>query len=184
MPRCHSTLCRSPLGVWLLPAAFAAALGCGRSDLPKLVDYLDEIEFDIPLEKATYVSLGKFDIPIATTPSVSELSAEQHSDEATWLRLRFELSAETTPENQNKVSNAVAHHRGALSDAVISILRTSSIEDLVDPKLSAVKTRLTDVARPMLGDAPIRQLVLNEFDADALANGDAQPAPEESHGHH
>ena len=184
MPSRIQTRCRRTLGVCLPLIALATLTGCGRNDLPRLVDYLDEIEFDVPLEKASYVSLGKFDIPIATTPSVSELSPELQSDEATWLRLQFELSAETTPESEAMVAAAVAHRRGALSDAVISILRTSSVEDLIDPKLSAVKGRLTEVARPMLGGVPIRQLVLNEFDADALANADAAPAPEESHGHH
>lgn len=181
----ESTRRRNAPSVWLSVAAVAMLLGCGGSDLPKLVDYLEEIELDVPLESATYVSLGKFDVPIATTPNVSDIPAEHESDdEATWLRLQFELSAETTAANEHKVAAAVAHRRGALSDAVISILRTSSVDELIDPKLSAVKTRLTEVARPMLGDAPIRQLILTEFDADALAHADAEPAHEEAHGHH
>jgi hypothetical protein len=71
-----------------------------------------------------------------------------------------------------------------MSDAVISIVRTSSVDELADPRLSAVKARLSDVARPMLGEERVRQLVLNEFDADALEHAEAAPAKEESGGHH
>jgi hypothetical protein len=47
-----------------------------------------------------------------------------------------------------------------------------------------VKARLTDVARPMLGEERVRQLVFNEFDADAMAHAESAPAKEEASGHH
>jgi hypothetical protein len=164
--------------------ALSAALGCSKSEGPKLVDYLEEIEFDVPLEKVAYVSLGKFDIPIAATQKPTDASPEIAPDEAFWMRLQFELQAETDPDNEAAVAAEAEAHRGAMSDAVISIVRTSSVDELADPRLSAVKARLSDVARPMLGEERVRQLVLNEFDADALEHAEAAPAKEESGGHH
>jgi hypothetical protein len=160
-----------------------ALLGCGASEGPKLVDYLEEIEFDVPLETAAYVSLGKFDIPIAATKKPTDASPEGASDEAFWMRLQFELTAETDPENESAVAAAAEAHRGAMSDAVINAVRTSSVDELADPRFSALKARLTDVARPMLGAGRVRQLVFNEFDADAMEHAPA-PAKEESGGHH
>ncbi|WP_428307121.1 hypothetical protein [Lacipirellula sp.] len=166
-------------------ALSAAALGCSKPEGPKLVDYLEEIEFDVPLETASYVSLGKYDIPIAATQDPTDASPEIAPDEAFWIRLQFELAAETSPENQPAVAAAVEAHRGVLSDAVISIVRTSSVDELADPKLSAVKARMADVARPLIGPQLVRQFVLNEFDADALANTEETPHAEEAaSGHH
>lgn len=165
-------------------ALLLAALGCSKAEGPKLVDYLEEIEFDVPLETASYVSLGKFDIPIAATQKPTDAAPEIAPDEAFWIRLQFELQAETDPENEAAVAAEAEAHRGAMSDAVISIVRTSSVDELADPRLSAVKARLTDFARPMLGEGRVRQLVLNEFDADALEHAEGAPAKEESGGHH
>jgi len=164
--------------------ALSVALGCSKSEGPKLVDYLEEIEFDVPLEKVAYVSLGKFDIPIAATQKPTDASPEIAPDEAFWMRLQFELQAETDPDNEAAVAAEAQAHRGAMSDAVISIVRTSSVDELADPRLSAVKARLSEVARPMLGEERVRQLVLNEFDADALEHAETAPAKEESGGHH
>lgn len=164
--------------------ALSATLGCSKNEGPKLVDYLEEIEFDVPLEKVAYVSLGKFDIPIAATQKPTDAAPEIAPDEAFWMRLQFELQAETDPDNEAAVAAEAEAHRGAMSDAVISIVRTSSVDELADPRLSAVKARLSEVARPMLGEERVRQLVLNEFDANALEHAEATPAKEESGGHH
>jgi hypothetical protein len=172
--------CRSLLAAALL----WPALGCSKHDGPKLVDYLEEIEFDVPLESASYVSLGKFDIPIAATRKPTDASPETAPDEALWIRLQFELTAETDPENEQAVHAEAEEHRGVLSDAVISIVRTSTVDELIDPKLSAVKARLTDVARPLLGEDRVRQLVLNEFDADAMEHAEGAKAKESGGGHH
>jgi hypothetical protein len=168
----------------LILLALLATIGCSKSDGPKLVDFLEEIEFDVPLETAAYVSLGKFDIPIAATQKPTDAAPEIAPDEAFWIRLQFELQAETDPEHQATVAAEAEAHKGAMSDAVISIVRTSSVDELADPRLSAVKARLTDVARPMLGEERVRQLVFNEFDADALEHAEGAPAKEESGGHH
>jgi len=165
-------------------ALLLAPVGCSKSEGPKLVDFLEEIEFDVPLETASYVSLGKFDIPIAATQQPTDAAPDSAPDEAFWMRLQFELTAETDPDNEAAVAAEAEAHRGAMSDAVISIVRTSSVDELADPRLSAVKARLTDVARPMLGEERVRQLVFNEFDADALEHAAAAPAKEEASGHH
>lgn len=161
-----------------------ASLGCSRHEGPKLVDYLEEIEFDVPLETASYVSLGKFDIPIAATQKPTDAAPDVAPDEAFWMRLQFELTAETDPDHEAAVAAEAESHRGAMSDAVISVIRTSSVDELADPRLSAVKARLTEVARPMLGADRVRQLVLNEFDADAIEHADAAPKKEAAGGHH
>jgi hypothetical protein len=161
-----------------------ALAGCSENELPKLIDYLEEIEFDIPLDTAEYVTLGQFDIPIAAAQRPVDGPKQFVFEDGEWMRLRFSLAAETTPEQAKQVAAAAETHRGALSDALISVIRTSSVDELADPRYFAIRARLTDVARPMLGEGSIRQLVFNEFDADTLENAEPAAAHEEAHGHH
>jgi hypothetical protein len=145
--------------------AVVGAAGCEGVQSGRLVDYLDELEFDVPLETAAYVSLGRFDIPIATSKDSTRASkfVQQIDDRGmVWMRLQFELTAETTPQQEKAVAEAVEKHRGTLNDAVLTIVRTSSVDELADPRLAAVNARISELARPLLGETRVRQLVLND----------------------
>ena len=172
-------------GLWLLLSVAACAPGCGVDRSPRLADYLDELEFDVPLESAAYVSLGKYDIPIvASRKSESEPESTANHGPAVLMRLQFELTAETTPRFEKQVLEAAERHRGALNDAVLTIVRTSSVEELADARLAAVKSRLSESARPMLGEDIVRQLVFNKLDAEAMKGHGKEKHEEKKHGHH
>jgi hypothetical protein len=176
--------CGGRLIQWAAFLAAAAIAGCGASDLPRLVDYLDELEFDVPLETASYVTLGKFDIPIATPgrPGDASHGALRRGE---WMRLQFELAAETAPPLEQAVAEAAERRRGALNDAVLSVVRTSSAEDLADPRLAALKVRLTDAVWPLLGEDRVRQLVFNKLEGESLkASGHDGHAASGAHGEH
>jgi hypothetical protein len=145
------------VGLALLP-------GCGGGDDPTLLgSYLNELEFDEPLESATTIELGKFDVPVA---AVIKIAGE--SSRTVWIRIKFELYAETLPADESELTQALEHHRGALNDAVLSIIRTSSVDELTDPRASAVRMRITEAVRPLLGDAEVQQLVLDQYNADRI----------------
>jgi hypothetical protein len=146
----------------LLLAAAALAAGCGGDDQARIGDYLDDLEFNTPLERTENVALGAFDVPAATK---SKRGGVTHT---VWIRLSFELFAETAPEDEAAVAEALERHRGALNDAVLTIIRTSSIDELTDPRLSALKLRMTEAARPLLGNRKLRQLVLIPTRTDVL----------------
>jgi hypothetical protein len=84
------------------------------------------------------------------------------------MRLRFDLVAETAPEFQSAVVAASERRRGAINDAVLGIIRSSSIDEITDPRLAAIKSRMTEAARPLLGEGRIRQLVLNKIIAESI----------------
>jgi hypothetical protein len=136
--------------------------GCGGGDAALLSEYLNELEIEAPLESAVYVSLGQFDVPATLRVT------RDGKPETTWIRLSFELFAETAPQNEAAVTAAVEQHRGALNDALLTIIRTSSADELTDPRLSALKLRLTEAARPLLGAHLVRQLVLPNPRTDPL----------------
>jgi hypothetical protein len=149
---------RAPLragGALFALVAATLLAGCGGgSDAKRLGDYLDEIEFDEPLESAAYVSLGTFDVPTPTRVKRDGVSRTM------WIRLSFELFAESAPHDESTVAAAAEKRHGALNDALLTIIRTSSTDELTDPRLSALKLRMTEAAKPLLGDHAVRQLVL------------------------
>jgi hypothetical protein len=145
-------------------ALLLAATGCGGSDQARLGDYLDELAFDAPLDSACSVALGKFDVPVPFQLK-SEGASANHS---IWLRLSFDLFAETSPEHEPALVAAAQRHRGALNDALLTIIRTSSADELTDPRVAALKLRMTEAARPLLGERHMRQLVLLNLSTEQL----------------
>jgi hypothetical protein len=176
-----------PMSLWLLAGVIAAA-GCGVDRAPRLADYLDELEFDVPLESAAYVSLGKYDIPIAAArKSVDEFVPEGGARDPVFMRLQFELSAETSPAFEKAVEESAKRHLGAMNDAVLTTVRTSTVEELADPRLAAVKARLGEIIRPMLGEDIVRQLVFNKLDEHAMElkkSKSEHAESKEEYGHH
>lgn len=144
-------------------AISVVAVGCASEELPRLVDHLEELEFDVPLESAANIDLGEFDVPVVVT-----VDSDQAKPETVWMRLKFKLSAETTPDFKAEVTKAYDRHRGAMNDAVVTIIRTSTADELTDSRLAAIKTRMADVARPLLGEERVRQLVLTDILTEAL----------------
>jgi hypothetical protein len=147
-----------------LVACAAVVAGCADEESARLVDFLDELEFDVPLETAAYVSLGRFDIPISAQGggNASAFVQEIADQGLVWMRLQFELTAETTPAQEKELLEIAEKHRGALSDAVLTVVRTSTVDELADPHLSAINAKLTDIVRPILGEELVRQFVLND----------------------
>lgn len=153
-----------PEALALICAALALTAGCGGDDATRLRSYLDEFEFNAPLEEAGSISLGKFDVPVT-----AHLRGNGEDGGRTiWIRLTFELFAETTPENEASLQEAAEQHRGALNDALLTIIRTSSTDELTDPRLSALKLRMTEAARPLLGERRLRQLWLDDIDVHVM----------------
>jgi hypothetical protein len=157
---------RAPSRASIALLAFAATVlvtGCGGgNDAKRLREYLEEIEFDQPHESAAYVSLGKFDVPAPTRVK------RDGANRTLWVRLSFELFAESAPHDESVVAAAAEQRRGALNDALLTIIRTSSTDELTDPRLSALKLRMTEAAKPLLGEHAVRQLVLYNIRTELL----------------
>jgi hypothetical protein len=143
------------LGLSMLP-------GCGGSDATLLGSYLSEVEFDAPLESAVTVSLGNFNIP---TPAVTKVDGHART---VWVHISFELVAEALPEHEAAVARALGEQRGAIHDAVLSIVRTSSADELADPRSSALRMRVTEAVRPLLGGDKVRQFILFKYNAEKM----------------
>jgi hypothetical protein len=136
--------------------------GCGGDDATLLGSYLSELEFGAPLESSITLPLGAFDIP---TPAVTKVAGATRT---VWVRISFELVAEILPENEAAVTSSLAERRGAIHDAVLTIVRTSSTDELTDPRSSALRMRITEAVRPLLGDDKVRQFILYNHNAEKI----------------
>ena len=147
-------------------AILAATLpGCGGDDAALLGSYLDEIELNAPSESTASIPLGEFNIP---SPTNVKRKGTDGVDHTVWMRTKFSLFAETLPKNESEVLAEAELHRGAINDAVLSIVRSASTDELTDPRLSALRMRLTETTRPLLGDDKLRQLVLYNHTTEPL----------------
>jgi hypothetical protein len=155
---------RGSAALLLVAVGVALTAGCGGDNATRLGAYLDELEFNAPLESAAYVSLGKFNVPAPAHIKV----AGGDGSRTVWIRLTFELFAEAAPENEAAVQEAADRRKGALNDALLTIIRTSSTDELTDPRLSALKLRMTEAARPLLGERRLRQLWLYDIDVQTM----------------
>jgi hypothetical protein len=127
-----------------LVALLAAALsGCGGDDAALLGSY----------------------IPSPTNVKRKGTDGVEHT---VWMRTKFSLFAETLPRNESGVQAEAELHRGAINDTVLSIVRSASTDELTDPRLTALRMRLTETARPLLGDDKLRQLVLYNHTTEPL----------------
>lgn len=143
----------------------AALTGCGGDDATLLGSYLDEIELNAPSESAAAIALGDFDIPSPTNVKRKGTDGIEHT---VWMRTKFSLFAETLPKNEADVQAEADVHRGAINDAVLSIVRSASTDELTDPRLTALRMRLTEMTRPLLGGDKLRQLVLYNHTTEPL----------------
>jgi hypothetical protein len=161
-----------PLRSWdqfartLAVALLAAAIpGCGGDHATLLGSYLDEIELNAPSESAAAIPLGEFNIP---SPTNVKRKGADGLDHIVWMRTKFSLFAETLPKNESEVLAEADLHTGAINDAVLSIVRSASTDELTDPRLTALRMRLTESTRPLLGGDKLRQLVLYNHTTEPL----------------
>ena len=139
---------------------FVAALllsGCGGEEVAKLEDYLEELEFDRPLESVKEIKVNSYRFPCAA----------RHHDAAgaelppMWVQMKFDLYVIAAEEDESVVLDRIERHRGMIDDTVVAVCRKSSVDQLLDNRWATIKSRLLESLRPLLGEDRIRQITLN-----------------------
>ena len=151
--------------VWVgLLLGVCTMVGCGAEADVELEDYLEEIEFAAPLNSTVEVPLGKYSIPIAARSH----DTANNETEITWIRMKFHLYAVVANENESKVDMAWQNNRGLYHDGVLKICRSATLDEVTDRRLTAIKLRLTDLSRSLLGGKRIRQLLCTNILTEAI----------------
>ena len=143
----------------LLALAVFVMGGCASEEPVTLERYLDELELANSLGEVEEVDLGAYEI-------ASSIDLDQDANtpaESLWINVRFKLYALVAPEDKKHVLAEYERHRGMLEDAVVTICRKATREELGDSRWATFKSRLIDGVRPILGAERIRQLAFVDF---------------------
>ncbi|MEM9352957.1 MAG: hypothetical protein AAGA92_08085 [Planctomycetota bacterium] len=140
------------------------AAGCGTENSTKLDDYLETLEFGKPTERMLEIGLGEFRVPI--TLSSGRASAEGNG--AGWFELRFHMFLVVPPASEKTVLGVIEEHRGVLRDTIYTACRTTSLDELSDPRWTTLKAKLADAVRPVFGEQHVRQILLVDATSETL----------------
>lgn len=142
---------QTPFSLLAALGLLALASGCGGSSSPSYDDF-EVFQFR---EEMTETSLGHFSVPVPLIVSGDEASNR--------IQFQFELFGVVKPEAESRTLRLAERHKGQLRDRVIRVCRNARIEDLLDPQLSTLRSRLLDTIQPLLdGVAVDRVLVVVE----------------------
>lgn len=157
LPIAKSGLIVSGLTACLVAAALLP--GCSSPAEAKLGEYLEELELNTPLESVKEIEIGSY--RFASAARYQDPSGREA--EPMWVRIKFKLYAIAAPEDESAILGACGQHRGMLDDAILTICRNASIDELNDNRWATLKSRLIDTVRPLLGKDRVRQLTFGEF---------------------
>jgi len=143
----------------LAVVALSMLPGCGGVEEVVLADYLEVLDFNKPLESLAEVQLGDYRVSSATR---TQEEAQKRAPK-TWVQISCKLYVIVAPEDAAKVSSLYERHKGMFDDKVVQIFRSATIDELSDPRWSIIKSRLSDFARPILGEERIHQVVINDY---------------------
>jgi len=154
-------------------AVLAAALvlpGCGGEVQAKLDEYLEELEFDAPLESVATVALGEHHPRSLYRISVAARRQRFMEDEGEplWVQIKFKLFVVVVPGNETALLAARERHRGMIDDVIVTICRQITLEELDDIRRAVLKSRLIDALKPLLGEDRIQQLIFDDFEWEPI----------------
>jgi flagellar basal body-associated protein FliL len=153
------------LAAIVVALAIVLLVGCNKGEPAPFEAYLDELDVEASLESAEELPLGTYDIASALPPPPSIVAQYEDDEEIEplWVQIKFQLYAIVSPKDKKAVIAACKRHRGMLDDAIVTICREASKEELDDSRWATLKSRLLDQIRPILGDERIRQLSFADF---------------------
>ena len=155
-PNHHPLVRARAVGLLTLLSAALLLAGCGGEEVAKLEDYLEELEFDRPLESVKEIQVNSYRIPCAARHH----DASGREVPPMWVQLKFELYVIVAEEHGKAVEASIDRHRGMLDDMVLTVCRGSSIDQLQDNRWTTLKSRLLDGIRPLLGEERVRQIAI------------------------
>ena len=136
----------------LAPALTAAVLmmsGCGTADTSPF----ERFERLPTVEQLVTVDFGEYVVPVPVEPG-----EDSDGMAATQVQIEFFLHAAVLPQHERSLRSNFQRLEGRFRDNVIDVCRKTSVEDLLDPSLMALKTHLADSMKPFLGDARVERI--------------------------
>lgn len=148
------------LGLAAVMAMSSALTGCSSKSTFKF-DQMDLLPAE---EELTEFSLGEYKIPIPIPDDGSADNLSRHNR----IQFDFDLYALISPKEESQFKDAWDRHEGVIRDQVINICRSASVDELQEPELATLKSRLTDFVATQLGEQRLRQLLITDVVSQPL----------------
>jgi hypothetical protein len=148
---------RQSLVFWIGLVWLVSCVGCGHSHAA----HGDQGDESSP--QFVEFSLGTYVVPIPVT-----LNEEIGPARRNVMQLEFVMHAIVPTSLGPQVEKVWQKHGGRFRDRVIELCRVTSLDDLQEPGLETLKSRLLDAARPTFGRSSIDRLVLTDVHYQTL----------------
>lgn len=134
--------------------------GCGS---PSAFQF-DKLDISPNRESLSEFSLGRYEIPIP-------IANDRTNDHGKWsnrLTFNFALFALVAPNEESHLADSWERHEGKIRDRVIQVCRNASLDELQEPELATLKSRLMDAVQDQLGEREVRRLLMTEVVSQQL----------------
>ncbi|MEM6799149.1 MAG: flagellar basal body-associated FliL family protein [Planctomycetota bacterium] len=136
-------------------------LGCGGgADGP---DYKNFENLQLR-ESLAETPLGEYTVPVP----VVQADDSGELVRTNLLQVKFGLHGLVKPMDEAEAARLVKRHEGQLRDRIIRVCRNSSLEDLLDPQLSTLRSRILDAAQPLFEGVTIRRILVTNVITEPL----------------
>jgi len=135
--------------------------GCGGDGGMAKYEEFENVHFR---EELVEVPLGHYAVPVPVlrTDEAGEVVRENS------IQMKFTLHGLVAPYHVAEAERIRNRHEGELRDRVIRVCRNSSLEDLVEPQLSTLKSRILDVAQPLFEGVMLKRVVVTDVSSEPL----------------
>ncbi|MCA8986308.1 MAG: flagellar basal body-associated FliL family protein [Planctomycetaceae bacterium] len=98
---------------------------------------------------------------IDISPMFNCTNSLSHSGQA--IHISFNLHVEVPSHLEEQFNEAKKNHKNKIRQAVITIVRSSAIEELNDPNLSMVKRQIREEINKILGQSYVTTVIVTDF---------------------
>src|SRR6478736_6756359 len=121
---------------WSAAVCAGALFAAGCSSPPAF--QFDKLDISVTRDSLSEFSLGKYKIPIP----IANDRTDDHGKWSNRLEFDFELFALVAPAEASRLADSWERHEGKIRDRVIQVCRNASLDELQEPELSTLKSRL------------------------------------------
>lgn len=143
-------------------APLAVLAGCG-GDAPVQFT-INEQEMGRIAEELVEIPLGQYEVPVPA-PYADDSAQTRYK---TALLFRFRLDALVEPHESGSTARLIGRNKNSLRDRVMTTCRNSSVNELLDPQLTAFRARVLDEIQPLFEGHLVRRLVITEVLTDPM----------------
>lgn len=146
-----------PVAVALVSSAL---LGCGGEEEAGFDSY-ETLQFREPLVE---VPLGDFIVPVPVVANDDDGNATRSN----LLQMKFTLHGLVTPKIEPQVLEQAQRQQGQLRDSVIRVCRNLPIDDVLDPQLATLRSRVLDSTQTLFEGSALRRVLVTDVTCEPL----------------